>query len=444
MGKITFLFCFLFITSVSFSSIKLPSVISNNMVLQENAEVKIWGWAMQGEEVNVSIGNLNLKTKADEKGNWIVKFKGFPAGEVYEMIIKGKDNTIVVKNILFGEVYLASGQSNMEFRLRGEKFANEEIPEANYSEIRFFVVKNKTSPGVLSDVEGKWVICTPNTVKGFSAVGYYFAKNIHKKLNVPVGIIESDWGGTPVEAWMSSDGLKKADVYENLKEKWEKILKNWSPDKEKKYIEERRKWFAERKKTIKEGKKIPPMPKPVIGPLHPGRPANLYNAMIFPLTKYTIKGVIWYQGESNAGNPSLYKKLFPAMIADWREKWGYQFPFLFVQLPNWLAEQKLPVENSGWTLLREAQLYTLKTVPNTGMAIIIDLGEANNIHPRNKRDVGYRLSLIALAKIYGEKIEYSGPIYKSMKIEGNKIRIFFEHIDGGLMIKGETGSSALL
>jgi len=430
------IFFFLSFLSLTFSSVKLPSVISDNMVLQQNKEVKVWGWAKAGEKVEVKIGNLVLNTEADKDGKWVVKFNGFPAGKVYKITIRGENNKVEVKNIIFGEVYLASGQSNMEFRLRGDKFSKEEIPEANFSEIRFFDVKNKTATEPLSDVEGKWVICSPETAGRFPAVAYYFAKNIHKKLNVPVGIIESDWGGTPVEAWMSPEVLKKTGEFENFKKQWEKILKNWTPEKEKKYREDRRKWWKERKKAIKEGRKIPPRPKTVIGPLSPHRPSNLYNGMIHPLTNYTIRGVIWYQGESNAGRPLLYRKLFPAMIVDWREKWEYQFPFLFVQLPNYLKKQSSPEEKSNWALLRESQLYTLKTVPETGMAITIDLGEENNIHPKNKRDVGYRLSLIALAKIYGEKIEYSGPIYKNMKIEGNKIRIYFEHTDGGLFANG--------
>ncbi len=436
MKKITTFF-FLSFLSFTFSSVKLPSIISDNMVLQENSYVKIWGWAFPGEEIEIKIGNLTARGKANEKGYWVIKFKGFSAGGPYKMVVKGKNNKIEIKNILFGEVYLASGQSNMRFRMRGEKFASEEIPQANYPQIRFFQVKRNPSPEPVKDVSGKWILCNPQTVKNFSAVAYYFAKNIHKKLNVPVGIIESDWGGTRIEAWMSAVSLKKAGVYEKLKEKWEKILQEWTPEKEKEYREKLKKWYIERKNALKEGKKVPPPPKPVMGPFYYNRPSNLYNGMIAPLKNYTIRGVIWYQGEANVGCPLLYRKLFPAMIVDWREKWGYQFPFLFVQLPNYLKKQTSPVEKSRWALLRESQLYTLKTVPETGMAITIDLGEADNIHPKNKRDVGYRLSLIALAKIYGEKIEYSGPIYKKMKIEGNKIRIYFDHADGGLFAKGE-------
>lgn len=438
MRKVIFVVCFFILfLSFTFSSIKLPAIISDNMVIQQNSEVKLWGWASPGENIEVKTGKLILKTKADEKGNWVVKFKSSSEDGPYKIVFKGEENEIEVKNVLYGDVYLASGQSNMQFRMSTEKFAKEEIQKANYPEIRFFLVQRKPSPEPLSEVNGRWIVCSPQTVRNFSAVAYYFAKNLHKELKIPVGIIESDWGGTIVEAWMSKEALKKAGVYEELKTMWEKILKEWSPEKERKYKEAIRKWYQERRKAINEGKKIPPRPKTVRGPLYQNRPSNLYNGMIAPLTNYRIKGAIWYQGESNTGHPLQYKTLFPEMIKDWREKWGYQFPFLFVQLPNFMKEQTLPVERSGWALLRESQLYTLKNVPDTGMAITIDLGEANNIHPKNKRDVGYRLSLIALAKIYGKKIEYSGPIYKGMKIEGNKISVFFDHTDGGLVVKGE-------
>ncbi len=422
-----------------FADVKLPAVISDNMVLQQGMEVPIWGWAEPGEKISVTFSKhgMGWGIIADKEGKWRFTIPEPKQGGPYELIFKGK-NTITIKNIVVGEVWVCSGQSNMQMSVRSSATAEQEIAAADYPNIRLFTVERKVAEQPQSDCVGSWASCSPQTVPGFSAAAYYFGRKLHKELNVPVGLIHTSWGGTPAEAWTSKDVLESDVEFEPILKRYSDVVAKY-PQAKREYEKKMNEWkkaVAKAKAKAKaEGKKPPRRPRAPMGPVHPHSPAGLYNAMIAPLIPYGIQGAIWYQGESNAGRAYQYRKLFPAMIANWRNDWGQgDFSFLFVQLANFMAVNPEPAE-SAWAELREAQLMTL-ALPKTGMAVIIDIGEANNIHPKNKQDVGKRLALWALAGSYGKKLEYCGPIYKSMRVEGNKIILHFDHVGGGLVAGG--------
>ena len=422
---------------VSWADVTMPAVFSDNMVLQQKSEVAIWGWAEPGEKVTVkgSWKWLRGKTaRADKDGKWSLKIRTPRAGGPHELIIKG-DNTITLDNVMTGEVWLCSGQSNMWLPLSGLKphepveGSEEEIKNADYPMIRLFTVKLAVATDPADDCDGTWQECSPETAKGFTAVGYFFGKQLHKELNVPIGLIHSSWGGTPAEAWTRREILDGDPELKVLVDNAEREQLEW-----KKKVD----------KLKAEGEPIPQRPWSLLPQL---APSHLYNAMINPLIPYDIKGVIWYQGESNAASAYLYRKLFPAMIENWRSDWGLgDFSFYFVQLASYVKHQPgVPLEakkgepaEDAWAELREAQLMTLEGVSHTGMAVAIDIGEANNIHPAKKKEVGQRLALWALAKDYGKEIAYSGPIYRSMGIEGDRIRINFDYAESGLDAKGDT------
>ncbi len=419
------------------AEITLPSIIGDNMVLQQKTNVAIWGKADPGEKISVEgswKGSQAASTVADKDGNWMVKIKTPPAGGAFKMTIWG-NNTIELKNVMSGEVWFSGGQSNMDMPLLGYgkdqpvAGGTEEIAAANYPNIRLFNVLDPALGPNLKEPQftctGEWQQCSPETVGMFSAVAYVFGKEIHKYTNVPVGLIHSCIGGTYLETWM------KPEVVENDPE-FKKIISGFD--------EQKNNWL-EKNPEFKD-KPNAELPFQFQDFERTGR---LYNGMIAPLIPFTIKGAIWYQGESNDGRGHQYQRLFPAMITSWREEWNQgDFPFYFVQLANFIEqkpteevkyEKPAAPKHHGWAELRNAQLMTL-SVTNTGMAVTIDIGESNNIHPENKIDVGKRLSLWALAKEYGKKVPYSGPLYKSMVVEGNKIRISFNHVDGGLIAKG--------
>ena len=414
------------------ADIKLPAVISDSMVLQQGIEVPIWGWAEPGEKVAVS-GNwqsLGWHTAADKDGRWMVKIKPPKAGGPYEMTISGK-NTITIKNILAGEVWVCSGQSNMEWSVARSANAEQEIASANYPNIRLFAVRKTIADTPQQDCSGSWSSCSSQTVAGFSAVAYFFGRELHSQLDVPIGLIQTCWGGTPAEAWtrhkvLASDSEFKP-IIDRFDEAWGNHLKAMND-----YTQKLISWLLAAEKAHVEGGQIPSEPDKPRSPSRQKTPSRLYNSMIAPLIPYGIRGAVWYQGESNTGRAYQYRKLFPAMIENWRNDWGQgDFPFYYVQIaPFKYGKEFIGVE------LREAQLMAL-SVPNTGMAVITDIGNVNNIHPKNKQDVGKRLAFWAMARTYGrEEIVCSGPIYKSMKVKGDKIRLFFDHVGGGLVAKG--------
>ncbi|QTN33888.1 sialate O-acetylesterase [Akkermansiaceae bacterium] len=377
------------------AEVKPNPLFTDGAVLQRGQAVPIWGTAKDGEKVSVEFAGQKAETTA-KGGKWSVSLKPLEAGGPFTMKISG-ENTVTVGNLLVGEVWVCSGQSNMEWKFKATAAADQDRADANYPKLRMFTVARTTSPLPLAKAKGSWVECSPQTVDGFSAVGYYFARDLHEKLGVPVGMISTSWGGTPAQAWTSAEGFgghAELDGYAKVAK--ENLAKYATAAPEK--------------------------------PLGPGIPASLYNGMIEPLLPYAIKGAIWYQGESNAGKSKEYQTLFPAMIADWRAKWKQgDFPFYFVQIAPFKGQ---PAE------IREAQFLTLSKSKNTAMVVTTDVGDANDIHPRRKRPVGERLALAARALVYGEKTEYSGPLYESMEAKGDKVALSFGHVGGGLVAEG--------
>lgn len=417
----------------TWAEVKVPSLFSDNMVLQQGVKCPVWGTAAAGEEVTVTIGDQTMKAMPGEGGKWMVRLDPLPAGGPLEMQIRGQ-NTIAIKNVLVGEVWVCSGQSNMAFRTKQANDAQKEAEEAKYPQIRMFTVALIPSPTPAGDVKGSWVVCSPEKVGEFSAVGYFFGRDLHKDLGVPVGLINTSWGGTPAEAWTPAEVLAADPDLKGILANLQRSIDAY-PKTLEAYKAQHEKWKEDAEKAKAEGKKPAPEPR---RPAEPGKGPSatyLWNGMVYPLVPYAIKGVIWYQGESNAGRAMQYRTLFPAMIKAWRQAWGQgDFPFIFVQLANFHARTQEPVQ-SGWAELREAQLMTL-SLPNTGMAVIIDIGDAGNIHPKNKQDVGRRLELIALRLAYGKDLVYSGPMFDGMKVENGKAVISFRSVGGGLEAKG--------
>jgi sialate O-acetylesterase len=434
------------------AEVKLNPLFSDGAVLQRGCEVPVWGTARDGEKVTVEFGDQKLTTTA-AKGAWRVNLKPLAAGGPFSMKVSG-DNQVTIENLLVGEVWICSGQSNMQFGLAGATTGKTAIENANFPKIRFFTVTKKTSVKPLREAAGTWTECTPQTAGLFSAVGYFFGRNLHQKLDVPIGLIHSSWGGTPAEAWTSTEGLRKEPVlngyvaaaakneqnfpaaaaaYPAAAAAYEEKLKAWEAEVGPGYEQKLAQWKQACLEAKKEGKPLPKLgvrPKPQAPSPADGAnktPTVLYNAMIAPIIPYGIRGTIWYQGEGNAGQARLYRTLFPTLIADWREKWAQgDFPFLYVQLAPFA---KQPPE------IREAQLLTLSKSPNTAMVVTADVGDLNDIHPKRKEPVGQRLALAARATVYGEKIEYSGPIYQAMKVESGKAVLQFNHIGSGLIAK---------
>jgi sialate O-acetylesterase len=422
-------------TATAFANVKLPAIIADDMVLQQNTTVNLWGWADPGEAVQVSDtwNSASVKTVADAQGKWLVKVKTSKAGGPYTISIRGK-NKIDIHNVLLGEVWLCSGQSNMTFPLEKEASwrtgvfnYEQEIAQANYPNIRMFIVKETVADEPMDNVQGDWNVCVPANAGRFSATAYYFAREIYKATGFPVGLVHSSWGGTPAESWTKKEVLESDADLKPILDRYTQDVKQY-PQAVKDYESKLAQWKITSAEDSVKGIRVQPAPKKPADPLTSSQsPSKLYNAMIHPLIAYTIQGVIWYQGESNSDRAYQYRKLFPALINSWRSDWKTELPFYFVQIAPQYS--KIPE-------IREAQLLTFKSVNKTGMAVITDSGDSLNIHPRNKDIVGKRLSLWPLAQIYGKKdLVYSGPIYKSIKIEQDKARISFDFVDGGLMAK---------
>ncbi|HWA99658.1 MAG TPA: sialate O-acetylesterase, partial [Pirellulales bacterium] len=414
------------------ADVKLPAILGSNMVLQQDKPLTIWGKADPGEQVTVTLGEQKQSTAANDQGRWSVKFEPMKAGGPVEMTVAGK-NSLKLTNILIGEVWVCSGQSNMEWTVDRANNPSEEIAAAKYPKIRLFKVTKAIAMQPADDCVGAWVECTPENIPGFSAVGYFFGRDLQQAINLPVGLINTSWGGTPAEAWTTRATLAANDQLKPIDDRGAQALADL-PKAEERYKQALEKWKEDSAQARKDKKTPPRQPQPPMGPNSPHFPAGLYNAMIAPLTNFAIRGAIWYQGESNASRAYQYRTLLPAMISDWRKAWNEgDFPFLVVQLANFKQQQPEPVD-SDWAELREAQTLTTKQ-PNVGIALAIDIGEANDIHPRNKQEVGRRLALAAEKIAYGRQLEYSGPVYSGMKIDGSTIRLAFEHAKG-LQAKG--------
>lgn len=550
------------------ANIKPAKIFSSNMVLQKGIENSIWGWADKNETVSISLNGKTIKTKPGKDGKWTAKLPVMEYGGPYTLTIKGK-NTIEMTNVMIGEVWICSGQSNMEFAVSSTKNAAEEIANASYPNIRFFTVPKKVSQQPVVDIEnGEWSVCTPKTVSGFSAVGYFFGRKINQDLNVAIGLIHTSWGGTDAETWISSETIKndpdfakkwndlqKADLanYEaSVKEKVKTLLgefptkdngvqlgftqpgfddsawkiikapsvwedqgymgidgigwyrKSFVLNKEQASAElqlslakiddqdicwvngvevgKTLEYNADRKykvpvSALKEGENVIAVRVTDTGggggiygkeedlyalagktkislegdwkikftevstniSVGPNEyPTLLFNGMINPILPYGIKGAIWYQGENNATRAKQYRRIFPSLITDWRTKWQLgNFPFIWVQLANFMPSVDQPGESS-WAELREAQAMTLK-LPNTGMASAIDIGDATNIHPTNKQEVGKRLALNALKMTYRKDVVYTGPTYESMKVDGKNVIVKFSNTGSGLKVNNKYG-----
>ena len=556
------------------SQLALPQVFGDHMVLQRQKEIPIWGWAKQRDRIQVSLNGQEVKTRAGRDGKWKVSLPAMEAGGPYTLSIVGRKEKVEVQDVYIGEVWICSGQSNMEWIVSNSNHPQEEIAAATYPLIRHFKIPHilGTEPNVKIEGKAEWQICSPEVVGNFTAVGYFFGRKLFQELNVPIGLINTSWGGTEVEAWTSGEALDSFEVFKEELAFLQDFDEEKMASKEKQRIEtlfggpikgpiqkmggapswaipdvdmsswknmelpgmweqkglnnvDGEIWFRKlitlRKEQIAQkcllslgpiddqdetwinGRKIGQtdqynkkrmyeIPEGVLRAginsiaikvldtgggggiygnpedlylqvgeekislvgvwkykasdikvntgLHPNRYAStLYNGMVHPLIPYAFRGAIWYQGESNAGRAYQYRKLFPLMIQDWRNRWGQgDFPFLFVQLANFRAAKEKPGE-SDWAELREAQDMTLR-LPNTGMASTIDIGEADDIHPRNKQDVGLRLALHALQMSYGvDELVASGPSYESMEVQGNKVSIAFEHVGEGLEVHDKYG-----
>ncbi len=415
------------------AEVSLPSIFGNHMVLQREQSNPIWGWADPNEVIKVTIHDQEVETRAASDGAWKATLKPLPVGGPYTMHLRGK-NTLVLEDVMVGEVWICSGQSNMQWSVNASNDPDLEKLSAHYPDIRLVTVPRVGTQEPQSDFEGQWQRCSPDTVGSFSAVGYFFGRQLNQTLNVPIGLINNAWGGSAAEAWVRRD-LLEADVrYQPLLERWAKtesdqtLLKAMSD-----YEQAMETWKLDALKARGMGEDIPRRPnRPNNALTGNHRPGNIYNGVLRPTIGYGIRGVIWYQGESNAGRAYQYRELFPLMIQNWRDVWGQgDFPFYWVQLADFRLEKDQP-SDSDWAELREAQTMTRKRLPNTGEAVIIELGEAKDIHPKNKEDVGKRLARWALAREYGFDLVHRSPIYASMNRQGSKIVLDIEHIGGGL------------
>ena len=416
------------------AEVSMPSIFGNHMVLQQGESIPVWGWADPGEAVAVSLGGHAVETVADESGDWRVDLRKQKPGGPHQLRVSGEGNELLFDDVLIGEVWVGSGQSNMQWPVNRSANPDAEIAAANHPGIRLFSVELKASTTPESNCKGEWRACSPESIPNFSAVLYYFGRELHQELERPVGLINTSWGGTPAEAWTSRPALEAEPSLRYLVEKWDQIVAEY-PQAKAAHEQALAEWSAAAEAAKAAGTEAPAKPKEPQGPHSSWLAAGLFNQMIAPLTPFAIQGAVWYQGESNAGRAHEYRTLFPTMIQSWREDWGQgDFPFYFVQLANF-KERAAEPGDSDWAELREAQTMTL-SLPNTGMATIIDIGDAKDIHPTNKQDVGKRLARHALAKDYRKRVVYSGPSYKSHRVDGNEVTLSFEHVDGGLRAEG--------
>jgi sialate O-acetylesterase len=404
------------------AAVKLPAFFSDHMVLQRGMPVRIWGSADAGEPIRVELQGQTVTARAGGNGKWVAWLRPLTAAGPLDLTVTGA-NTIAIHDVLVGEVWLGSGQSNMEFVTNNVVNRDEELAHADYPMIRLFRVKHVQADQAADDVSGAWQVCSGQTVKNFSAVEYFFGRHLHERLAVPVGLMESDWGGTPAQSWISRQAIESDPSLEYVLSEWSKVLTNYPAAKER-YDRQLEAWTKAVDGAKAEGKTPPNRPGVPVGPGHPNTPGSLYNGMIAPLAGYGMRGAIWYQGESNANEAHawLYRRLFAAMIQDWRNHWEQgDFPFYFVQLANFKS-------NGWWPILRESQTDTLR-LANTAMALAIDIGDPANIHPTNKQDVGLRLALAARALTYHEPVEYSGPVFQTAAPEAGAMRVYFSHSD---------------
>lgn len=435
---------FLFCISLNGVANVVPNTLfSNNMVLQRGTKVPVWGKADDNENVTVEMCGQKVTTVAKD-GKWFVQLQPLKAGGPFELVIKG-NNIVTISNVLVGEVWLCSGQSNMERKIgqamvKKEYLWADEIKNANnYPLIRQYTVPELPSTMPIDDANGKWEICDTGTVKGFTAVGYFFAKKIQENLNVPVGLLFSAYGGSQADRWMSRATMENNPELNYIVREYDSSIKAYPIAMEKYKNDEpklQERWLADSIKLAAMNKRITYHYHP---PTHPdlyGSCGGLYNGMLHPLIPYGIKGILWYQGESDRGKAKLYRPKFKGIIDEWRKDWNNsELPFLFVQLPGYKDYNPE---------IREAQYLIWKTVPKTSMVVVLDYGDSTNMHPINKKPVGERLALAARAIAYNQKVAYAGPVYKSMKVLGNKIELSFDFVYSGFDVHGDTLSDFVI
>jgi sialate O-acetylesterase len=386
------------LTAAASAAVRLPALFTDHMVLQRDLANPVWGWAEAGEQIAVVLGEQTKKATADDNGRWRVVLDPLPAGGPHKIVVEG-NNRLVIEDVLVGEVWVCSGQSNMAWTVSRTYSSDLTGLTSDYPQLRMITVPRVGTQEPQDDFDGDWQVSGPDTVQDFSAVGYFFGRVLHQALDVPVGLIHDSWGGSACEAWVPRPLLEKDARYQPLIERWVAIEKENT------------------NRRALDGN---------------ARPGNLYNGMLHPIIGYGIRGAIWYQGESNASRAYQYRHLFPLMIQSWRDAWKQgEFSFYWVQLADFMAENDEPMD-SAWAELREAQTMTL-SLPNTGEAVIIDIGEGDDIHPRNKEDVGERLARWALAQDYNIDIAHQSPTFQSMQRDGNRVVVTFDHTRGGLM-----------
>jgi len=424
------------------AEVTLAPVFSDHAVLQRGKPLPIWGTAGPGDAVAVTFRGQTVRTVAGKDGRWQVRLKPLAASsDPADIIVDGR-TSVTVRDVVVGDVWLCSGQSNMEFTVDdgGDTYrvdhANEEVAAADFPMIRQLKVERTVATAPAQTVKtGGWQPASPATVGQFTAVGYFFARDLHLALGVPIGIIDSPWGGTPIESWMSDAARSSTSIGAELDARWKEQVKEWPPERVAQYPAQMAAWQKAQDDAKKNHTKSTlPWPQMPASNDSPALPGGLFNAMIAPLQPGAIRGILWYQGEANAGRPGEYAELFATMIRSWRDGFGQgDLPFYFVQLANFGDENERV--SRDWARLREAQAKVLD-LPDTGMAVTIDIGDAHNIHPRNKQEVGRRLALIAKAKVYGLAPEVSGPVFASATLEGKALRVHFTSSGTELVARG--------
>ncbi|MFZ2280307.1 MAG: sialate O-acetylesterase [Prosthecobacter sp.] len=420
------------------AELKLPAIIGDNMVLQQKQANPVWGWDAPGTEVTVTFAGQTKTAKAGADGKWTVKLDAVPANAKPATITIKGSSTKELKNVLVGEVWICSGQSNMGFNLSSVWDADLDIAQAKFPQIRLISVPQVGTQEIQDDFKGQWEECSPANAGQFTAVGYHFGRVLHEMLGVPVGLIDNAWGGSACEAWVKRDVLEKDPRFASIIARWKQTESTFTKEAFDKQVADHKAkvdaWAKARTEAAKAKTlftaQAPRAPQNPLTGQH--RPGNLYAGVLHPTIGYGIKGVIWYQGESNASRAKEYGELFPFMIEHWRKEWQQgDFPFYWVQLADFKPYQTEPVE-SDWAELREAQTRTMSKLPKTGQCVITDLGEANDIHPKNKRDVAERLARWALVNDYGQKLPYRSPEIKDAKFDGGKALLTFDYAPQGL------------
>ncbi len=406
-------FAMLLAASSAQAALKVPNVFGNHMVVQQKAPIKVWGWTNPGQAVTVEMGGKSVAATADADGRFDAALPEFVAGGPHQLTIKA-DETVTFEDVLVGEVWVCSGQSNMQWSVNASNDADLKRLTARNPNIRMINFPQVGTQEPILTHDRQWMVCNSETVGGFSAVGYFFARQLQETIDVPVGMINNAWGGSACEAWINRDVLSADEQFKPLLDRWSGMEAKFAELSEKSDLTD------DEKKTLQQ----------LTGQMRGNaRPANIYNGVLKSHLGYTIRGAIWYQGESNASRAYQYRELFPLMISNWRQEWGQgDFPFYWVQLADFKAEQAQPVD-SDWAELREAQTMTMSKLPHTGEAVIIDIGEGKDIHPKNKVDVGRRLARWALANEYGVAVPFHSPQYTSMETQGAKIVLNFDFVD---------------